>query len=184
MESETKNETKGDPFWLEVPTILLEKDRLLEFYPVKEMSFKEKLNAITRLSIYLGVLLSVFKLNLLYMYIPIVFFILTFLFFRYTMKTYETFKKQDVKTPTPHNPFMNSLPGETPELSSEVTNNISDENQSLIDNNIREAFNLNLYQNLDDIFGKENSFRQFFTMPISDQTSFAKWLYGDLTSKP
>ena len=81
------------------------------------------------------------------------------------MKTYESFEKHDTKTPTPHNPFMNTLVGEPPELSSDVSNNISDENQSLVDSNIREAFNLNLYQNLDDIFGKENSLRQF-TMPI------------------
>ena len=71
IKTETKTETKpreGDPFWSESPTILLEKDRLLEFFPVVAMSFKEKLNAITRLSIYLGILLSTFKLNLLYVY--------------------------------------------------------------------------------------------------------------------
>ena len=47
----------------------------------------------------------------------------------------------------------------------------------LIDNN----FDNNLYKDIDDIFGKMNSQRQFYTMPSTtipnDQESFAKWLY-------
>jgi hypothetical protein len=55
---------------------------------------------------------------------------------------------------------------------------ISDEN---IKKSADEMFNNNLYKNIDDVFGKMNSQRQFFTMPWTtipnDQESFAKWLY-------
>jgi hypothetical protein len=44
-----------------------------------------------------------------------------------------------------------------------------------------EYFNNDLYRNTDDIFNKENSQREFYTMPvnsiINDQTKFAEWCY-------
>ena len=49
--------------------------------------------------------------------------------------------------------------------------------QRVIENNFEE----DLYKDVNDIFGKENSQRQFFTVPgregIPDQSAFAKWLY-------
>ena len=161
---------KGDPFWFYKPSILVDKDRLLEFFPVAEMSFNEKLNSIARLSIYLGVLLSTFKLNMLFMYIPLVILLLTYLFEKYMKPKLEKFETPE---PSPHNPFMNRLLGEKQIVDSK-------KHQKLVDSNTEEAFNLNLYQNLGDIFGKENSQRQFFTMPICDQSAFGNWLYGNL----
>ena len=42
-------------------------------------------------------------------------------------------------------------------------------------------FNKNLYRDLTDVYGKNNSQRQFYTTPITtvpnDQNSFANWLY-------
>ena len=52
--------------------ILFQKDRLKEFFPIKEMNNIEKLNALFRLSIYLGILLTVITQNYMYLYIIIV----------------------------------------------------------------------------------------------------------------
>ena len=42
-------------------------------------------------------------------------------------------------------------------------------------------FGQDLYQNISDIYGKENSQRQYYTTPVTtnvnNQTDFAKWLY-------
>ena len=46
---------------------------------------------------------------------------------------------------------------------------------------VEELFNEDLYRDVNDIFGKNNSQRQFYSVPgntiPNDQGSFAKWLY-------
>ena len=48
--------------------------------------------------------------------------------------------------------------------------------------NIEKYFDNGLYRDVNDIFGKDNSQRQFFTVPgrgiLNDQGGFANWLYG------
>jgi hypothetical protein len=50
-----------------------------------------------------------------------------------------------------------------------------------IKDEIEENFSFNLYRDIDDLFDKNNSQRQFYTTPITtipnDQGSFARWLY-------
>ena len=59
IEIKNENKTLGDNFWSDNPRILFNKDKLHLFFPTKEMTLIEKLNAIARLSIYLGVLLYI-----------------------------------------------------------------------------------------------------------------------------
>jgi hypothetical protein len=51
-----------------------------------------------------------------------------------------------------------------------------------IKNEIEDKFSFNLYQDVNDVFGKSNSQRQFYTTPVTTipnkQDDFAKWLYG------
>ena len=51
-----------------------------------------------------------------------------------------------------------------------------------VQNRIEELFNQDLYRDFKDVFGKENSQRQFYTVPgnrvPNDQGAFAQWLYG------
>ena len=42
------------PFWSENPNILLNNDFLFEFFPVENMSFEQKLNAISRTIVLLS----------------------------------------------------------------------------------------------------------------------------------
>ena len=94
-------------------------------------------------------------------------------------------KEKKCTEPTRDNPFMNFMlsdysdePNRSKACSSNVNNEleIKDINQK-IDLN----FNYNLYKDIDDIFEKKNSQRQFYTMPNTDnpndQKSFAEWLY-------
>ena len=83
--------------------------------------------------------------------------------------------------PTRHNPFMN------PGILDYNTNNFSEPacdsyNNKGIQREIEKQFNQDLYRDAYDIFGKNNSQRQFFSVPSrgvpNDQGGFAKWLYA------
>ena len=47
---------------------------------------------------------------------------------------------------------------------------------------VEDKFNINLYKNVNDIFDRNNSQRQYYTTPVTSvvnkQTDFAKWLYN------
>ena len=53
---------------------------------------------------------------------------------------------------------------------------------SAVNEIIKNLFETDLYRDVSDIFGKENSQRQFYTVPgnqsPNDQGAFAQWLYG------
>jgi len=82
------------------------------------------------------------------------------------------------RKPTPDNPFMNPPISDYNKESIPVACNSNDEN---INNEINHSFNSGLFLNIDDLFDKMNSQRQFYTVPNTaipnNQTEFANWLY-------
>ena len=56
-----RDKTIPDTFWLNDISILFVGNRLIEFYPTTDMSKYEKMNAITRLSIYISILLFLYN---------------------------------------------------------------------------------------------------------------------------
>jgi hypothetical protein len=95
-------------------------------------------------------------------------------------------KKEETCTkPTRNNPFMNFLVSDymdnpnKPIACSKILSN--EQNREKMDNDINLNFEHNLYRDVDDLFNKKNSQRQFYTMPVTrnpnDQKSFAEWLY-------
>lgn len=58
-------------YWFQDLNLLINVDKLDEFLPKSYMSYPEKVNSLVRLSIYIGLLLSVINKNYLYLYIPI-----------------------------------------------------------------------------------------------------------------
>lgn len=188
----------NDLFWLNNPMILIDPKRLNEFFPHPYMTKVEQLNAVTRFTIYLAILLTMIKLNVNYMYIAITGFLITFFIYHNNselknsenLEKYEVYKnksKNNKKTvyvkPSYNNPFMN------PTLL-DINNNPDREaysKKSFIDNDeikneIEDKFSYNLYQDANDVFGKSNSQRQFYTTPVTTipnkQDDFAQWLYG------
>ena len=85
-------------------------------------------------------------------------------------------KKTDTcQKPTLNNPFMNVLPIDerTREPACEYTDKMKTK--------IEDAFSANLYEDTNDIYGRNNSQRQFYTMPSTQmpnrQDEFKSWLY-------
>jgi hypothetical protein len=185
----------SDPFWSEDIEILFKISKLSEFFPEKKLSFSENLNSITRCSIYLSIIFYLYNGNYKFLFIFIITIILTYMIY-HNNKEYEISKKiidnyknfgnikYPVKyiNPSKNNPFMNVL----------LTDYIKNPNRDSIINKkgnnihikqqIEDKFNLNLYKDVSDIFGVENSQRQYYTTPITtipnDQSKFAKWLYN------
>lgn len=98
-------------------------------------------------------------------------------------------EKEDKKkcvSPTIDNPFMNATMKDFLNVDP-VTNRIVDRAEACdindidIKKQIDSSFNNNLYKDVNDVFGKMNSQRQFYTMPSTTipnaQNDFAKWLY-------
>lgn len=184
-----------DTFWSQDIRVLFDQRRLVEFIPSSDMTNAEKLNALTRFFIYSGIILILYIREWWTLYIPLIG--AGFTLFLY--KTSKGVRKDDdpyvneethalhVDTtdtrpphctpPTRNNPFMNVLMSEWTDNPNRPPaceyNGVKDD--------IEENFSFNLYRDIDDLFDKNNSQRQFYTCPITtipnDQTSYARWLY-------
>jgi hypothetical protein len=192
-----ENIDSNDPFWIQDYKILFYKERLTAFFPTIEMTLIEKLNAIFRLSIYLSIILYLLTNNYLYLYVMIIVGAFTCFIF-YTQKNnielyFNSYpesnqnmieknileEKNNKIIPTVENPFMNI---------NLITDNKTKEaalpswNNEKIQKDIENKFGYNLYRDVGDLYGKNNSQREYYTMPSTtipnEQTSFAKWLYG------
>ena len=55
-------------------------------------------------------------------------------------------------------------------------------NNEEIQKEIEDDFNINLYKNVGDVYAKNNSQREYYTMPVTqsfnNQKDFADWLYN------
>lgn len=187
------------PLWTEKLSILYEKKYLFEIIPNKNFDFNRKLNSLLRLSIYYSTIVYLFdkkKSNMFY--IPFVVAIITYVLSRKYKDTFLNITNSNLmneikvgedlindlegscKTPSKNNPFMN------PEIYDYNTTNMSTPSCTSYNNKglqhyTEDIFNDNLYRDVNDLFGKNNSQRQFYTVPgnsiPNDQDTFAKWLY-------
>jgi hypothetical protein len=188
----------GDLFWTENPKILFEKSRLIQFFPTKDQTYKERYNSLARLFIYTGILLFLYKGKPWALYIII--FGLAF-----TMLLNSSIKKEipaeypevvisedKCVRPTKDNPFMNFLLNDFSDNPAKKT--ACDYDSTLpggetVKETLENTFNTDIYKNVSDVFNKDNSQRQFYTMPSTtwpnDQTTYSNWLYntGEPTCK-
>lgn len=197
----------NDNFWSQDFSILFHPDRLHEFVPSKDMSTTERLNAISRFSIYTGIISSLFIKKAYPIYLAI--FVLGFTLFVFeNSKDSDTFKsyplpnnaknpfsrrlyytEEDSFTPpTLDNPFANPLHHEIFDNPTRgPARNIEDTlDEKGVQKEITEYFNHNLYKDVSDIWSKNNSQREFYTVPNTTipnkQNELAQWLYGSLGS--
>jgi hypothetical protein len=182
----------NDPFWYDDISIIWKKERLNEFFPSASHTLEERFNAMLRLSLYISVILYVYHNNYKYFYIAFGVALFTFYIYKNRpankqageLKQIEEFEGKKCVRPTLDNPFMNVTMKDYMNIKDnsiverDPACDISDPE---IKKEIEENFNNNLYRDVDDVFGKMNSQRQFYTMPSTTipnkQDEFAKWLY-------
>ncbi len=202
LKEEMKSLTIKDPFWSQQPEILYNRDRLIEFLPRQEMSDNEKLNALTRFFIYIGVIFAIMNSNIIYMYLTLFGVLFTYFLHKNLVRVQNMYRGNvyggnsnghmngnydyDSNGPTmkstKDNPFMNVL----------LTDYVDDPNRppagDISDDKVKQQveknFNFNLYKDVDDIWDKNNSQRQYYTNPNTtipnDRDSLVKWLYGNM----
>ena len=170
-----------DKFWYDAPNILYQKDKFANFVPIPEHSYEEKLNAIARFGIYIGIILAILKQNANYLLIPII--ALGFTYFIYYFghtKRSDSFINEPTETmPTKDNPFMNIL---VPEYAENPQRGpAADIQKNEIKEEVEKYFNENLYRDVDDIWDRANSQRQWITNPSTtipnDRDAFMEWCY-------
>ena len=67
------------PFWYEDPNILFNKDYILEFFPTSNMTYNQKLNAISRMVIILTIMSFIFSQNIRLLFVSAVTLLAIFL---------------------------------------------------------------------------------------------------------
>lgn len=193
--------------WIEDPKILIQKNKLLEFVPRMEMSYAQRINSIVRFSILTGIVLALLHNNYLYLYIPIVVAVITYLLYitqsdkvkesyqnlprpldpvnenpmldKYKAQQLDSIeKKKKCVKPSRENPFMNALPSDN-RTRMPACQSYDDED---IANQVEANFGHNLFKDVTDVYNKRHSERQYYTMPstqfANEQGKFAMWLYG------
>jgi hypothetical protein len=195
--------TGEDPFWGENLSILFEKSRLVEFYPTSDQTLEERMNAVTRLVLYVSAALSVYQSRATPLHFGIIIVGLIYLMWKNNTITNltaqtgmtETFSSpnagkgeiltlpslegDDCVMPTPQNPFMNYLLGDDPARPAACAGpGVQETASNLLD---RQLFN-----DVDDLFSKNANQRLFRTMPgtkaVPDRERFANWMIkGDGT---
>lgn len=179
-------------WYKDIPGFITDKT-YMRFFPSPEMSLAEQLNSIMRLSIYFAAIVFIFKKDANILFVPIFGAVFTYLIYSVDEKNrlgdrgilekmglgeeYGTGRL--CAKPTKDNPFMNVLmsdyeknPGRP--RACRLEGRVKDE--------VKSNFEHNLYRDVDDIYHKKASDRQFYTTPSTtipnDMGSFGQWLYG------
>lgn len=184
--------------WYKDPVGFITENNIARFLPSTDMNFVEQLNAMLRFTIYFSIVVYILKQDVNIFFIPI--FMAVFTFFVYTVDRknkkdeFDVLEKMGLRRekyngnrlcvkPSDHNPFMNVLMSdyaENPKRPSACTLS------GVTKHEIKDKFDRSLYRDVDDIFHKKASDRQFYTMPSTtipnDSMAYANWLYNQSTT--
>ena len=184
------------PFWFKQFDILYDKQYIFEIFPMKDYDTIRKLNAIVRFSILYSVIIYLYKRKEDIFAIPIIVGIISYVVWSKTTdiqknefqnnlmnNKVEESTSDDLSScmlPTKDNPFMNTSFIDVA-ANKELPEPCTSYNNKGVQQKIEKEFDKGLYRNYTDIFGKENSQRQFYTIPgkrgIPEMDKFARWLY-------
>jgi len=96
----------------------------------------------------------------------------------FTVDEYVEYKKNTCRKPTNDNPFMNPFITEYNDITPPEACNIDDDK---IKDDMMIHFNHDLFRDVDELWERKNSQRQFYTVPNTaipnNQKEFAEWLY-------
>tara|TARA_B110000259_G_C14026919_1_gene405057 strand:+ start:946 stop:1575 length:630 start_codon:yes stop_codon:yes gene_type:complete len=182
----------SEKIWFKDLSGLITKNNFLEFFPTSDMTYIEQINSIVRFSVYLTLILVLFKNNYKVFYVLVIILLITYSMYLVENKKRETkretYKRNNLaksksqgtacRKPSINNPFMNRNI-----LTDEPTKDYSacDIDNEGVKEDIKSKFDKKLYRSIGDIFENQSSDRQFYTMPntnlVNNQTEFAEWLY-------
>ncbi len=195
-----------DPFWGDDPSMLLHANRLREFFPTKDQSVAERMNSLTRLTIYISVAVALYQSKTHPLQIGGL--LVGLIFFMWNTQTVvnnkgsvtETFAsprptpprllndesasgigERECVQPTAENPFMNRLLYDAAERPPACRGpGMQEMAANMLDKQ--------LFNDVDDVYSRNANQRMFRTMPsttrVPEREAFASWLVdGDGTCK-
>lgn len=177
------NKLDPDVFWFENFYVLIDPNKVIDFYPSFYDSEVKRLNSIVRLSFYVSIVLSVYHKNYNFFYILLAALLVTYAVYKQKEHLENTV---DVRTvPTYENPFMNFTMSDYLNLDKDgnikAKPKIQDPLDPKVAQDIESKLNQGTFRDVSDIFNKNGSQRQFFTMPwtdpVNDREEFQNWLY-------
>lgn len=183
-----QRQQQDDVYFLDRPQVLLQKDRLFEFYPSSDLPNNRRVNALVRFIIYFIILYFISNGPFLLL---LMISVGAYLYLTRPRKHIEfsgglsykptSCRQEEVcSMPTRENPFMNPsvddyLMDVDRAPACPITNPI-------VSDKIDQIFSDNLYLDVNDVWERNNGQRQFVTQPNTtipnDQGGFAQWLFG------
>jgi hypothetical protein len=177
--------SEDETFWFKNPKVLIM--HLTEVYPKNTYSDIQNLNAIVRLFIIIGLVVFMYTSQLSHLvFSVIVGLVLTY----YLYTNVEGFSvplghKVDLQgnvcqLPTANNPFGNMIPGDstTRMPACKAYENDDIEVKTMTD----KYFKMGLYRDVNDVWDKNNSQREFVTQPSTkmpdDRDKWAQWCFN------
>jgi hypothetical protein len=164
-----------------------------EIIPSSSMSLEAKINALVRLFIYIGVIIAFIRVDYTYLFIGIIAALVSIVLYTYEHKNKlnaEKFlNKQNIaivdnkvcQISSIDNPFMNPSLIEYGRNSPKSDIGACDVTNLKVSQSIDDNFNAKIFRNVSDIYDRESSQREFYTVPVttmpSDQKGFAEWLF-------
>lgn len=176
--------------WYKDPKdFLLDPNTLIEIIPNKTMTLAQQLNTVLRFSLYFSILVFILKKDYFVFFFVLFVAVLTVFIFENSNNTIkeklEIYDKLHLSDdgkcikPTKDNPFMNvtyvdynDFPNR-PSACNVTKKKTREEIENILDDSC--------YRDVDDIYARNASDRQFYTNPSTtipnDQQGFAEWLY-------
>lgn len=176
-------------------------ENIPKFFPHRNLTSVQELNALFRFGLYASILLFLYNGNIQVFMIPIIIGLFTYITYNnikndptllkesfynnFINKNKQKIKKMiniETRPPTINNPFMN------PNLITEKKPDAQNENvfSSHTKEKIDKYYNKNTYNDVGDIYEKNNGNHSFYTIPSTTipnkQDEFAYFLYGNMKS--
>lgn len=183
-----------EKFWYNSPKDLFRADNYLHIIPNNVMTMDQKLNAIFRFSIYFAGVLVVLRQDLYPVIFPCIVGAVTIVIHNAHInakagigarqgptEVFDNLTKQPCTRPTKENPFMNVMLDEYTERPDRPP--ACDVSNTTVRNKVKQMFEEDLFRDVEDVFARQASDRQFYTMPVTtipnNQSEYAEWLYGN-----
>ena len=88
-------QSNNENYWFQdISGTLLNLDYLIKIIPNNEMTYPEKINSLVRLSIYIGLILSLFYANYLFLYVPVIVMLVTYILYLFRIEQYENIRAE------------------------------------------------------------------------------------------
>lgn len=182
----------GERIWYEDMQGFLTMNNYFVFLPTQGMTLEEKLNALVRFFLYLGVLLALVRADTRYLFLGIVAGMISIALHeherRERVKAEKFLEDKDLDLvdakvcarSTVDNPFMNPS---VYDLGNNATRPPAcNTEHPKVQEAVEKNFSARLFKDVSDLYGTMASRREFYTMPVTtipnDATGFAEWLYG------